>query len=219
MLFTAIDELFARLDIGPQTARTILRTLLRTAYSDTPVPVPDFHGDALEVLGFGASDPNYALASDDEEIVVVDPSTYPGASSATLISIAIAPVASATTLASADLLAPAATATHAAARPTATVPSSAIPATAPVAAATDTASAATATPDAANSTPIGILTASTTLLYSPNYVLPSNAPKNAILPPPSLVTPIYGYHVPGLNEAGPFYMASHGRNIGIFSGW
>jgi hypothetical protein len=203
----------------------------------------------LEVLGFGASDPNYVLASDDEEIVVVDPSTYPGASSATLrpaypadsvnsirsittvsvpaaapvVSIAVAPVASATALASADLLAPAATATHAAARPAATVPSSAIPAAAnnaaPVAAATDTASAATATPDAANSTPIGILTASTTLLYSPNYVLPSNAPKNAILPPPSLVTSIYGYHVPGLNEAGPFYMASRGRNIGIFSGW
>jgi len=173
----------------------------------------------LEVLSFGASDPNYALASDDEEIVVVDPSTYPGASSATLVSIAVAPVASATALASADLLAPAATATHAAARPTATVPSLAIPAAAPVAAATDTASAAMATPDAANSTPIGILTASTTLLYSPNYVLPSNAPKNAILPPPSLVTPIYGYHVPGLNEAGPFYMASRGRNIRIFSGW
>ncbi|EDQ98759.1 uncharacterized protein LACBIDRAFT_296763 [Laccaria bicolor S238N-H82] len=245
----AIDELFARLDIGPQTARTILRALLTTAYSDTPAPVSDFRGDALEVLGFGASDPNYA--SDDEEIVVVDPTTSPAASptsSATLrpaspadlvnsirsiatdsapavAPVVVAPVASAVALASADVLAsvdlsvPAAT--HAAARPAAPVPSSAITATAnnaaPVASATDTASAAT--PNATNSPPLGTLTASTALLYLPNYVLPYNAPKNAILPPPSLVTPVYGYHVPGPNESGPFYMASRGRNIGIFSGW
>ena len=242
MLYTAIDELFARLDIGPQTARTLLRALLTTAYSDIPAPVPDFRGDALEVLGFGASDPNYALASDDEEIVVVDPTTSPDASSATLrpassadslnsirsiatdsvpatapvVSLVVAPAAR---LAPVDLSVP--KATHAAAKPTASVPSSAIPAAAntaaAVASATDTASPAT--PNAENSTPIGTLTASTALLYLPNYTLPSNAPKNAILPPPSLVTPIYGYNVPGPNESGPFYMASRGRNIGIFSGW
>ncbi|KIJ92407.1 hypothetical protein K443DRAFT_13626 [Laccaria amethystina LaAM-08-1] len=200
----AIDELFARLEIGPRSARTILRALLQTAYSDIRAPVPDFHGDALEVLGFGAGDPNYAPVSDDEEIVVIDPTTSLDASAATLRPASPADsVASSATSATANCAAP-------------------------VASATGTASAGT--PDAANTTapvaaitatlpPTGSLTTSTAFLYSPNYVLPSNAPKNAILPPPSLVTPIYGYHVPGPNESGPYYMASRGRNIGIFSGW
>lgn len=83
-LFIAIDELFARLDIGPRSARTILRALLDTAYSDIRAPVPDSYGDALGVLGFGASDPHYAPASDDEEIVVIDSEAFPNASAATL---------------------------------------------------------------------------------------------------------------------------------------
>ena len=168
MLYTAIDELFAQLDIGPQTACTLLRALLTTAYSDILAPVLKFCGDALEVLGFRASDPNYALASDDEEIVVVDLTTSPNASSATLrpassadslnsicsiatdsvpatapvVSLIIAPAA---LLAPEDLSVP--TATHAAAKPTASVPFSAIPAAAnnaaAIASATDTASPAT----------------------------------------------------------------------------
>ena len=256
-LFTAINELFARLDIGPRTARTILRALLRTAYSDIPAPVPDFHGDAWEVLGFGASDPNYAHASDDEDILVFDPTTSPNASAATLcptspadpgngvlsittdsasaaaaarvVPLAAAPAASTAAFTPVDVLAPVGlgvlVATPAAAKPAAPVVSS-TPTTANNV--TSTAGpASTATPDAASPTapavaitaPTGSLTTTTAALYAPNYVLPSNAPKNAILPPPSLVTPIYGYHVPGSNESGPFYMASRGRNIGIFSGW
>ena len=83
-LFIAIDELFAQLDIGLRSARTILRTLLNTAYSDIHAPVPDSYGDALGVLGFGASDPHYAPASNDEEIVVIDSEAFPNTSAATL---------------------------------------------------------------------------------------------------------------------------------------
>ncbi|EDR06989.1 uncharacterized protein LACBIDRAFT_299466 [Laccaria bicolor S238N-H82] len=249
----AIDELFARLDIGPRSARTILRALLRTVYSDipTPVPVPDFHGDAWEVLGFGASDPNYTHTSDDEDILVFDPTISPNASATTLcptspadpgngvLSIAIdsasataarvvplatAPTASTTALTPADVLAPVGL------RVLVATPAAPVVSLTPTTAnnVTSTAGpASAATPDAASTTapavaimaPTGALTTSTAALYAPNYVLPYNAPKNAILPPPSLVTPIYGYHVPGLNESGPFYMASRGRNIGIFSGW
>lgn len=255
MLFKAIDELFARLDIGPRSARAILRALLKTAYSDIPAPVPDIHGDAWEVLGFRASDPNYTPTSDDEEILVFNPTTSPNASAATLCPTSpadpgdgVLPIAadsaspaaarvvpvvaapnSTTALTLADVLAPVGLAVPVAS-PAANPAVPVVPSTTP-ATADNVASAAgptsEATPDDASPTapvvgitaPIGSLTASTAFLYAPNYVLPSNAPKNAILPPPSLVTPIYGYHVPGANESGPFYMASRGRNIGIFSGW
>ena len=56
-------------------------------------------------------------------------------------------------------------------------------------------------------------------LYTPGYVLPSNKPANAILPPASLITPIFGYHIPAPNTGGPFFCVSHGRDIGIFCGW
>ena len=56
-------------------------------------------------------------------------------------------------------------------------------------------------------------------LYTPGYVLPSNKPANAILPPASLITPIFGYHIPAPNAGGPFFCVSRGRDIGIFCGW
>ena len=66
--------------------------------------------------------------------------------------------------------------------------------------------------------PVGV-TASTAALYALPFVLPANAPLNAISPPTHLITPIYGYHVPAPNSTGPFYTVTRGRDIGIFAGW
>lgn len=74
---------------------------------------------------------------------------------------------------------------------------------------------------ASNTTPVlavGVTT-STAALYAVPFVRPPNAPLNAIPPPPHLITPIYGYHVPAANTAGPFYAVTRGRDIGIFAGW
>lgn len=49
--------------------------------------------------------------------------------------------------------------------------------------------------------------------------LPVNAPANAILPPVHLFAVPFGYHVPAANAEGPFYVITHGRNIGVFNGW
>ena len=49
--------------------------------------------------------------------------------------------------------------------------------------------------------------------------LPLNAPSNAILLPPHLVTIGNGYHVPGHNDNPPFYVVTRGRDVGVFSGW
>ena len=76
-------------------------------------------------------------------------------------------------------------------------------------------------PDAVGPAAATIASTTTNLpaLYTPGYILPSNRPDNAILPPANLITPIYGYHIPSLNSGGPLFCVSRGRDIGIFCGW
>ena len=66
---------------------------------------------------------------------------------------------------------------------------------------------------------VASLTIGLPTLYTPGYVLPSNKPDNAILLPASLITPIFGYHIPAPNTGGPFFCVSRGQDIGIFCGW
>ena len=56
-------------------------------------------------------------------------------------------------------------------------------------------------------------------LYAVPFIWPANAPLNAVSLPVHLITPIYGYHVPAANAAGPFYAITHSHDIGIFAGW
>ena len=86
---------------------------------------------------------------------------------------------------------------------------------------TDTASSTAVTSSAASTTAAVVAPAVTPArVPGPVYArLPLNAPSNAVLPPPHLVDAVYGYHIPGTTDSGPFYVITRGRNIGIFSGW
>ena len=105
------------------------------------------------------------------------------------------------------------------------VASTAAPTTPPAVGLTGTTTALPASPGVPASvsnttsvTAVGVTT-STAALYALPFIRPANAPLNAIPPPPHLITPIYGYHVPAPNSAGPFYTITRGRDIGIFAGW
>ncbi|EDQ99033.1 uncharacterized protein LACBIDRAFT_317738 [Laccaria bicolor S238N-H82] len=145
-----------------------------------------------------------AVAETPAPVVVVAPSAAASVSvqAASPIVIATAPsIAVPTSPAAAPVLTPAAS-----------IAAVTAPLAANSAATTTTASVAVAVvAPAASAAPVGPA--------APPYTqLPLNAPSNAILPPPHLVT-VHGYHVPGPNDYPPFYVVTRGRNIGVFSGW